>query len=127
MRAIDTNVLVRLIVRDDERQAHEAEKFIQGGAWVSQLVLAETVWVLDAVYERSPVQIASAVEQLLDQHSVAVEGADVVEAAVAQFRKRPSLGFSDCLMLEMARKAGHLPMGTFDRDLARLEGAQRLG
>jgi predicted nucleic-acid-binding protein len=126
MRAIDTNVLVRLIVRDEERQAHAAEGFIQGGAWVSHLVLAETVWVLDAVYERSPAQIASAVEQLLDQQAVSIEGADVVEAALAQFRRRPALGFSDCLMLEVARKAGHLPMGTFDRDLARLDGAQRL-
>ena len=37
-----------------------------------------------------------------------------------------ALGFSDCLVLETARKAGHLPLGTFDRNLARLDGAQRL-
>ncbi len=36
------------------------------------------------------------------------------------------LGFSDCLVLESARKAGHIPLGTFDRQLAKLEGAQRL-
>jgi predicted nucleic acid-binding protein len=36
------------------------------------------------------------------------------------------LGFSDCLVLESARKAGHLPLGTFDRDLAKLDGAERL-
>jgi predicted nucleic acid-binding protein len=36
------------------------------------------------------------------------------------------LGFSDCLILEVARAAGHLPMGTFDRDLGKLSGAQRL-
>jgi predicted nucleic acid-binding protein len=36
------------------------------------------------------------------------------------------LGFSDCLVLETARKAGHLPLGTFDRDLAKLDGAVRL-
>jgi predicted nucleic acid-binding protein len=36
------------------------------------------------------------------------------------------VGFSDCLILEVARKAGHLPLGTFDRELGRLEGAQRL-
>jgi len=46
--------------------------------------------------------------------------------ALETFRKRPALGFSDCLMLEAARKAGHLPLGTFDRNLGRLEGAQRL-
>jgi predicted nucleic acid-binding protein len=36
------------------------------------------------------------------------------------------LGFSDCLVLEIARKAGHLPLGTFDRNLSKLDGAQKL-
>ena len=43
-----------------------------------------------------------------------------------RFQERPALGFSDCLILEVARKAGHLPLGTFDRDLGELEGAERL-
>jgi predicted nucleic acid-binding protein len=47
-----------------------------------------------------------------------------VTAALEQFRKRPALGFSDCLVLEISRKAGHLPLGTFDRNLAKLDGAQ---
>jgi len=34
--------------------------------------------------------------------------------------------FSDCLLLELARKAGHLPLGTFDRDLSKLAGARKL-
>lgn len=37
-----------------------------------------------------------------------------------------ALGFSDCLVLEAARKAGHGPLGTFDRELARLDGAELL-
>ena len=72
MRAVDTNLLVRLIARDDAAQA-------------------------------------AAVEMLL-----------------SHFRKRPALGFSDCLVLEASRKAGHLPLGTFDRRLGKLEGAQGL-
>jgi predicted nucleic acid-binding protein len=51
---------------------------------------------------------------------------DAVAAAVAHFRRRPAMGFSDCLPLEVARKAGHLPLGTFDRDLAKLDGVERL-
>jgi len=39
---------------------------------------------------------------------------------------KPALGFSDCLVLEIARKAGHTPLGTFDRNLSRIEGAERL-
>jgi predicted nucleic acid-binding protein len=45
---------------------------------------------------------------------------------VNHVQNRPSLGFSDCLVLEIARKAGHVPLGTFDRALAKLEGAERI-
>lgn len=82
----------------------------------------ETLWVLDAVYARSSQQIASAVEILLAHAELTLQDADVVVVALAQFRKRPKLGFFDCLVLEIARKAGHLPLGTFDRQLAKVDG-----
>ena len=123
MRAVDTNLLVRLLARDDPDQAAAAEAFVEPGAWVSHLVLAETLWVLDSVYGRTPAQLAKAVELLLNHKNLTVQDADVVSAAVVSFRARPSLGFSDCLVLEIARKAGHLPLGTFDKTLAKLEGA----
>ena len=126
MRALDTNVLVRLIARDDPKQVAAAEAFVAQGAWVSQLVLAETIWVLEAVYELKPDKLAQAVEMLLSHAQLALQEPDVVKAALEHFRRRPALGFSDCLVLEMARKAGHLPLGTFDRALAKLNGAQRL-
>jgi len=126
MRAVDTNVLVRLIVRDDRAQMEAAEEFVSKGAWVSQLVLAETSWVLDSVYELQPQQIAKAIEMLLNHEHLTVEDADVVAAAVDNFRKHPAIGFSDTLILEAARKSGHVPLGTFDRDLAKLHGTQRL-
>ena len=90
MRAVDTNLLMRLIVRDD------------------------------------PTQLAAAVEMLLNHAQLSIQDADVVANALDQFRKRPALGFSDCLVLEIERKAGHLPLGTFDRALSRLEGAERV-
>lgn len=67
-----------------------------------------------------------AIERLLQHEQLTVQDSDVVAAALETFRKRPALAFSDCLLLEVARKAGHLPLGTFDRDLARLDGAQAL-
>jgi predicted nucleic-acid-binding protein len=70
--------------------------------------------------------IATAVEMLLHHDPVAVQDSDVVAAALAQFRKKPATSFTDCLTIELARKAGHLPLGTFDRDLARLPGAALL-
>ena len=126
MHAVDANVLVRLIVRDDARQTAAAEEFIQRGAWISHVVLAETPWVLAAVYDVDASGIAIAVEMLLQHQSLAVQDPDVVQAAVAQYRKTPALGFPDCLIVEIARKAGHVPLGTFDRTLSRLEGVERV-
>jgi predicted nucleic-acid-binding protein len=123
MRAVDTNVLVRLLVRDDRAQVNAAEDFVELGAWVSHLVLAETLWVLDAVYERTPDQLATAVELLLNHTTLTLQEADVVTLALENFRAHPSLGFSDCLVLEIARRAGHLPLGTFDKNLRKLDGA----
>jgi predicted nucleic-acid-binding protein len=127
MRAVDTNVLVRLTTRDDSKQVAAAEGFVGPGAWVSHVVLAETVWVLSAVYERDASEIATAVEMLLNHKDLTIQDADTVVAALDHYRKRPALGFSDCLVLEVARKAGHLPLGTFDRELGKLDGAHRLG
>lgn len=126
MPAADTNVLVRLIARDDPRQVGAAEAFVANGAWVSHLALAEAVWVLASAYELEHRQLAKAIEMLLDHKHLVLQDRDVVAAALAQFRRRPSLGFSDCLLVEIARKAGHSPLGTFDQQLARLDGAVRV-
>ena|ERR1039458_9792701 len=126
MRAADTNVLVRLIVRDDPAQVRVAEAFVRHGAWVSHLALAECVWVLSSVYGFAAPRLATVVEVFLAHKNLTLQDPDVVTAALEHFRKRPSLGFSDCLMLEVARKAGHLPFGTFDRTLGKLDGAEAL-
>jgi predicted nucleic-acid-binding protein len=126
VRAVDTNVLVRLITRDDARQAASADRWVENGAWVSILALAEATWVLSAVYERGPSEIASAVEMLLNHKELTLQDSDVVAAALKSFRERPALGFSDCLLLQLAQKAGHLPLGTFDRELSKLDGAEKL-
>ncbi|MEA2600664.1 MAG: hypothetical protein QOF89_1656 [Acidobacteriota bacterium] len=126
MRAVDTNVLVRLATRDDIRQTATAEAFITEGAWISQLVLVEAMWVLGSVYDLGPEKIATAVEMFLSHRDLTVQDPDVVAAALEHFRKKPALGFSDCLILEVARKAGHLPLGTFDGDLSKLDGAHKL-
>ncbi len=126
MRAVDTNVLVRLLTRDDARQVALAEDFVSRGAWVPHLVLAEAIWVLSSVYGLGPAQITRAIEMLLNHRDLTLQDADVVVAALAHFRKKPSLSFSDCVVLAAARKAGHLPLGTFDRNLGKLDGTQPL-
>ena len=126
MRAVDTNVIVRIVVRDDPEQVRAAERFAAGGAWVSHVVLAEATWVLDAVYQRTAQQVAAAIDLLLNHKDFTLQDSDVVAAALEEFKKRPALGFSDCFVLEIARKAGHLPLATFDRNLAKLAGVERL-
>jgi predicted nucleic-acid-binding protein len=126
MRAVDTNVLVRLLTRDDLRQTKVAEKFVEGGAWVSHLVLMEATWVLSTVYEVTPAALARSIDMLLNHQHLTVQEPEVVASALRHFQAKLALGFSDCLILEVARRSGHLPLGTFDRDLGRLPGVQRL-
>lgn len=126
MRAVDTHLLVRLLTRDDVKQATLADQFIVKGAWVSHLVLVETLWVLESVYGRTAAQIIAALKLLMVHESLVLQDAETVGLALAKFQLKPALGFSDCLVLEIARKAGHLPLGTFDRALRKLDGAQKL-
>ena len=126
MRAVDTNVLLRILTRDDSRQVAAAEAFIGEGAWVSTLALAEVAWVLGAVYRQAPDQVITAVTMLLEHRDLTLQDADAVADALNVFRQHPVLGFSDCLILALARKAGHLPLGTFDRALGKAEGARKL-
>jgi len=126
MGAVDTNVLVRLLTRDDTRQLESAQAFVRQGVWVSTLALAEAVWVLRTVYRRSPGELADLIEVLLDQEELVLQDSEAVSAALGIFRVRPSLGFSDCLMLALAREHGCLPLGTFDGGLAKLEGTRKL-
>jgi len=126
MRAVDSNILIRLVTGDDAKQTGTAEHFVEGGAWVSSLAIAETAWVLRRVYQRNAAEVASAVDMLLKHPGLVLQDSYAVEAALELFQSRPALGFSDCLMLHLARKAGHLPLGTFDRALGRVEGAHKL-
>lgn len=66
----------------------------------------QTAWVLDAVHERTAQQIGTAVDMLLNHKDPTLQDAEVVTAALENFRKRPPLGFSDSLLVEIARKAG---------------------
>lgn len=126
MLAVDTNILVRLLARDDVKQAKLADLFVANGAWVSHLVLAETLWVLKSAYNRSPSQLTAVLDILLAHESLVLQDADTVSAALTHFQSNPALGFSNCLVLEIARKAGHIPLGTFDKAFSMLANVQKL-
>ena len=126
MVSADTNLIVRLVARDDPKQVAHAEGFIHNGAWVSHVVLAEAVWVLAKAYQLDTKEQITILEMLLNHESLRFQDQDVIVSALNQFRSTPGVGFTDCLILEIARKAGHLPLGTFDRSLGKLDGARKL-
>jgi predicted nucleic-acid-binding protein len=126
MRAIDTNILVRLITRDHPRQHKAALQAINNGAWVSLVTLVETVWVLKSSFGLSRDRLADTIGVLLKHDALLLQDAEVVESALTLYSGSPRIEFSDCVILAQARRAGHGPLMTFDRDLARLDGAQRL-
>jgi predicted nucleic-acid-binding protein len=72
----------------------------------------EATWVLTAVYELTHAQISTAIDMLLHHKDLTIQESDTVAAALEQYRSRPEPGFSNCLILEVARKAGYLPLGT---------------
>jgi predicted nucleic acid-binding protein len=115
MRAADTNILVRLTTRDATRQMASAES-------LSRAVLGFLCWL----WHKRAGYLSRAIEMLLSHRDLVLQDSETVAAALELFRAKPGLGFSDCMMLQLARKAGHLPLGTFDRSLARLEGAERV-
>ena len=122
MRAADTNILVRLFTQDDPKQVEAARRFVTNGAWISHLVIAETLWVLQAAYGRRRPEIIAAVEMLLSNRSLVVQEPETVSAALHLFKESKGVDFSDCLILCIAQKAGHAPLGTLDKKFGRIDG-----
>ena len=126
MHAVDTNVLIRALTGDDPVQSPAAVTFIQGHApvWISQVVLMETLWVLESVYSCEKPQLVEAMKRIIDNKDLSLEEPGVVRTALALYESKGKVNFEDCLILEIARKSGHLPLATFDKALGRFEGAQ---
>jgi predicted nucleic-acid-binding protein len=121
VRAVDTNLLVRLLEQDDSAQARAAEAYQKTGGplWVSQIVLVETVWVLSSAFSRTRKEILGVLEALLNNVDIHLQEEAIVNNAVETYRASKA-DFSDCLVLETARANGHLPLATFDKQLAKL-------
>lgn len=128
MPAVDTNVLVRLLVEDDEEQSRQAEAFVRsaGRVFVSHVVMVETAWVLTGAHGMTREQLSRALEIMLAMDSLAVERPEIVVEALKSFTNSKA-DFADCLIAATARAAGELPLATFDHDASRLPGARRLG
>ncbi|HEX5099341.1 MAG TPA: type II toxin-antitoxin system VapC family toxin [Polyangiaceae bacterium] len=130
VEAFDTNVVVRLLVRDDEVQCQRAERALQqavaaGGAWISSVVMVETSWVLRVAYKFDRATIAAALRRLQSSEDIHLEDEPAVLRALSQFEIGPA-DFADYFILDAARVARALPLHTFDERLARADGAMRV-
>jgi len=119
---LDTNVLVRFLVRDHEEQHRRALALLQRGVeqgerfFVADVVLAETVWVLSSCYRCERDEIASVIRQLAQAEELDFASTDRVVRALRAFESGRG-GFADYLIAERARDAGCASVATFDRAL----------
>lgn len=124
MLGIDTNVLVRYLVRDDEAQFEKARKLIKREVtagrrvFVNQLVLMETEWVLRSRYAVPKNQIIEAISGLLNATDVQFEDEPAIEEAL--FIWKDSIAdFADCLIGAKNRRLGCRATATFDAKASR--------
>lgn len=123
MIGVDTNVLVRLLVRDNAAQLDAAVQFLaqrtsDDPAFVSPLVVAELVWVLDKSYGYSGEAIHNAMEWLFDSENIVVERSDLIEGAVLDARET-NADISDAIIAAIASEAGASKTMTFDKPAAK--------
>ena len=122
MIGLDTNILVRLLVRDDEDQHQRVVELLRRGAdegetfFVGDIVLAEVVWVLASRYRCTRDDISAVVRRLAEVQELVLESTDRVLRALRAF-ERGKGGFADYLIAERARDAGCSSVATFDRAL----------
>jgi predicted nucleic-acid-binding protein len=131
MIGIDTNLLLRLVVNDDERQSLAVERFIQqrssadAPCYISNVVLVETVWVLETAYGFDRAMVADTLTMLFEVEQFGFESPEDVAAAIEEFRQNRA-EFADCLLGGMNLFAGCEYTITFDRKAAKLPGFKLL-
>ncbi|MYB76827.1 MAG: type II toxin-antitoxin system VapC family toxin [Chloroflexi bacterium] len=131
MTSIDTNVIIRYLVGDDATQAEAARALLDGltpedPGYICREVAMEVAWVLERSYGFARAQVAKALMDMTSSDSLLVENPDDVVASAHRYRQG-GVGFSDLMILSAAKRARATPLYTFDRRLARMEGAALVG
>ena len=128
MIALDTNVLIRYLTRDNPEQAEAARALLQGlttdnPGFICREVVIEVVWVLERAHRFTREQIANVVVELVATDTLVIEDDNDVAQAAAVYREG-SADFSDLMILAAANRVGAQPLYTFDRRFARLDGTE---
>ncbi|MFY9780573.1 MAG: type II toxin-antitoxin system VapC family toxin [Candidatus Baltobacteraceae bacterium] len=131
MIGLDTNILVRYLAQDDPEQSAKANRIVEhdlteaNPGFVSVVAMTETVWVLERAYGVSDLQIAAAVEEMLQADFLSVECEQEVFTAAAVLKEGRG-SFADALIAALGEKAGCSWTLTFDRKASRLAGFRLL-
>jgi predicted nucleic-acid-binding protein len=126
MIGLDTNLLLRYLLDDDETQARQARDFIHGAVsrgeslFINLIVLCEFVWVLGRSYQRTEEEIAAALEQIMTVEEFDIQERSLVVGAIQDFRSR-RVDFADCLIGVLNRSVGCASTITFDRSAGGLD------
>jgi len=117
---VDTNVLVRLLVEDDERQFSatyglvNAPERTEDPIFVSAIVVIEIEWVLRKTYQRGKTEIAEAIEQLCNRANLVIDDLEAVRAALQAWQTGKA-DLADYLIAALARQRGARTTMTFDQ------------
>ena len=120
MIGIDTNLLVRLFIEDNQIQTYKALKLIksQKNVFVSTVVFCETIWVLQSRYHFNKTQLMGAIEHILKIHELHIEHNDAIWLAFNEFQDIDA-DFSDCLIGTVAKLYQCDMVATFDKNAAK--------
>ncbi|HVA13516.1 MAG TPA: type II toxin-antitoxin system VapC family toxin [Stellaceae bacterium] len=131
MIGLDTNIVVRYLVQDDPTQSSKATELIERRlsadepGFISVIVVVETVWVLERAYGLANLDIASAIERMLQIDVFVVDHEQEVFTALSAFKAGRG-SFADALIGTLAARAGCSDTFTFDRKASRLSGFELL-
>lgn len=123
MIGLDTNVVIRYLAQDDVQQSAKATHLIEGltadsPGFVTSVVLAEIVWVMEELYSSGREQIGAIVEGLLQTRSLIVQDTEIVWRSLSRYRKG-SANFADYLIERTGAAFGCEAIYTFDKKAAR--------
>jgi predicted nucleic-acid-binding protein len=131
MASLDTNVLVRYLVQDDEHQLELARQLIEQQVqarktlYIPVSVTLELEWVLRSRYGFNKTTVTETYKSLLQSRELEFQSESAVEIALLYY-KTHTVDFADCLHTALAAQSTHTPLVTFDKKAARLPGTQGL-
>jgi predicted nucleic-acid-binding protein len=132
MAGLDTNVLVRWLVADDDAQVSRVQTMLESGRsagttyFVPTTVLLELEWVLRSRYRLDKPAILLAMNALLETQEFDIQAEAALERALHLYRQGRT-EFADCLHAGLCAAAGRAPLLTFDAQAARLPQVELIG